>query len=264
MDADVELSTFTHGVIADPISEIRAGIPSRPRTDPLIIDSHSESGVLPATFIPRVGRRLRGSTERANIALLSAGATVRGRPRHPGHRDRVRSRGANETSTLRSAGAGAPVRRPLRPGCLIDGADGDFWRPDGPRKSFAGGAGLLSTARDYSRFLEMIRNDGVLDGVRILAPRTVALMRTNQVGSLHSPSGLGFGFGFETTDRVGANGLDPEGAYGWGGAYGSLYRVDPDANVVLLLMIQQLPNSTDIGQRFPALVQQALIDTHKH
>ena len=100
--------------------------------------------------------------------------------------------------------------------------------------------------------------------MRILAPRTVALMRTNQVGSLHSPSGLGFGFGFETTDRVGANGLDPEGAYGWAGAYGSLYRVDPSANVVLLLMIQQLPNSTDIAQRFPALVQQALIDTHKH
>ena len=41
--------------------------------------------------------------------------------------------------------------------------------------------------------------------------------------------GFGFGFGFETTDRVGANGLDPEGAYGWAGAYGSLYRVDPDA-----------------------------------
>ena len=110
----------------------------------------------------------------------------------------------------------------------------------------------------------MIRNGGVLDGVRILAPRTVALMTTNQVGALHSPNGLGFGFGFETTDRVGANGLDPVGAYGWAGAYGSLYRVDPDANVVLLLMIQQLPNSTDIGQRFPALVQQALIDTHKH
>jgi CubicO group peptidase (beta-lactamase class C family) len=145
-----------------------------------------------------------------------------------------------------------------------DGAKGQGAYVDGPRKSFAGGAGLLSTARDYSRFLEMIRNDGVLDGVRILAPRTVALMRTNQVGALHSPNGLGFGFGFETTDRVGANGLDPEGAYGWAGAYGSLYRVDPTANVVLLLMIQQLPNSTDIAQRFPALVQQALIDTHKH
>ncbi len=52
----------------------------------------------------------------------------------------------------------------------------------------------------------MIRNGGTLDGVRILAPRTVALMTTNQVGTLHSTTGLGFGLGFETTDRYGANG----------------------------------------------------------
>ena len=91
---------------------------------------------------------------------------------------------------------------------------------DGPRRSFAGGAGLLSTARDYARFLEMIRNGGALDGVRILAPRTVELMTTNQVGTLHSPTGLGFGLGFETTDRYGANGMDSVGAFGWGGAYG--------------------------------------------
>ena len=67
----------------------------------------------------------------------------------------------------------------------------------------------------------MIRNGGALDGVRILAPRTVALMTTNQVGTLHSATGLGFGFGFETTDRYGAKGLASVGAFGWGGAYGS-------------------------------------------
>ena len=117
---------------------------------------------------------------------------------------------------------------------------------EGPRKSFSGGAGLLSTARDYARFLEMIRNGGELAGVRILAPRTVALMTTNQVGSLHSATGLGFGLGFETTDRFGANGLDPQGAFGWAGAYGTIYRVDPEARLVLVMMIQLLPNATDI------------------
>ena len=86
----------------------------------------------------------------------------------------------------------------------------------------------------------MIRNGGALGGVRILAPRTVALMTTNQVGTLHSPSGAGFGLGFETTDRVGANGLDPVNAYGWAGAYGSIYRVDPNGGITILLMIQQL------------------------
>ena len=101
-----------------------------------------------------------------------------------------------------------------------DGPRGQGDYVDGPRKSFAGGAGLLSTARDYARFLEMIRNGGALDGVRILSPRTVELMTTNQVGTLHSTNGLGFGLGFETTDRPGANGLDSVGAFGWGGAYG--------------------------------------------
>ena len=65
---------------------------------------------------------------------------------------------------------------------------------------------LLSTIGDYSRFLEMIRRGGELNGVRILSPRTVALMTHNQIGTLHSPNGLGYGLGFETTDQVGANG----------------------------------------------------------
>src|SRR5205809_3428873 len=116
-----------------------------------------------------------------------------------------------------------------------DGPRGQGSYVDGPRKSFAGGAGLLSTARDYARFLEMIRNGGALDGVRILSPRTVELMTTNQVGTLHSAGGLGFGLGFETTDRYGANGMDSVGSFGWGGAYGSVYRVDPKARLVSVL-----------------------------
>src|SRR6516165_5696149 len=61
-----------------------------------------------------------------------------------------------------------------------DGPRGQGSYVDGPRKSFAGGAGLLSTAHDYARFLEMIRNGGAVDGVRILSPRTVELMTSNQ------------------------------------------------------------------------------------
>ena len=74
-----------------------------------------------------------------------------------------------------------------------EGSRGQGHYVDGPRKSFAGGAGLLSTAHDYARFLEMIRRGGELDGVRILSPRTVALMTTNQVGDLYRTPGLGFG-----------------------------------------------------------------------
>ncbi len=141
-----------------------------------------------------------------------------------------------------------------------DGPRGQGTYVDGPRRSFAGGAGLLSTAHDYARFLEMIRRGGAIDGVRILSPRTVALMTTNQVGTLHSPNGMGFGLGFETTDRYGANGLDSAGAYGWSGAYSSTYRVDPESRLVIVFMAQILPNTTDLGRKFPTLVYQALVE----
>jgi CubicO group peptidase (beta-lactamase class C family) len=142
-----------------------------------------------------------------------------------------------------------------------EGAKGQGHYIDGPRRSFSGGAGLLSTAHDYARFLEMIRNGGALDGVRILAPRTVALMTTNQVGTLHSTTGLGFGLGFETTDRYGASGMSGIGTFSWGGAYGTRYQVDPDARLTLVLMIQLVPNSTDLREKFPNLVYQALVDS---
>ncbi len=160
----------------------------------------------------------------------------------------------NRLAAVYGSGAdGRLVRAPEGPK-----GQGDF--VDGPRRSFAGGAGLLSTARDYARFLEMIRNGGVLDGTRILAPRTVRLMTTNQVGTLHSSTGLGYGLGFETTDRFGASGMDSVGSFGWGGAYGTWYRVDRDAHLVMVLMIQMIPNSTDIRQKFPTLVYQALME----
>jgi CubicO group peptidase (beta-lactamase class C family) len=160
----------------------------------------------------------------------------------------------NRLATVYSSGPEDTVVR------APEGARGQGDYVEGPRKNFAGGAGLLSTARDYARFLEMTRNGGVLDGVRILSPRSVALMTTNQSGTLHSTTGLGVGFGFETVDRYGALGLSSVGAYWWGGAYGSNYLVDPDARLVMVYMIQQIPNSTDLGQLIPVLVYQALTD----
>ena len=155
-------------------------------------------------------------------------------------------------ATVYSSGAdGKFVRAP-------DSAKGQGAYVEGPRRNFAGGAGLLSTARDYARFLETMRRGGSLDGARVLSPLSVRLMSTNQVGTLHSSTGLGFGLGFETVDRFGANGMSGEGAFGWGGAYGSMYRVDPGARLVMVLMIQLIPNATDLGAVFPSLVYQAL------
>jgi CubicO group peptidase (beta-lactamase class C family) len=162
----------------------------------------------------------------------------------PGDRERL--------SAVYASGAdGKAVRAP-------DGARGQGHYLDGPRRNFAGGAGLLSTARDYGRFLEAMRLGGTVDGARLLSPRSVKLMSTNQVGTLHSTTGLGYGLAFETTDRFGAAGLQAEGAFGWGGAYGSLYRVDPENKLTLVLMIQLIPNATDIRDVFPTLIYQAL------
>jgi CubicO group peptidase (beta-lactamase class C family) len=143
-----------------------------------------------------------------------------------------------------------------------EGARGQGHYVDGPRVSFAGGAGLLSTAGDYARFLEAIRRGGALDGARILSPRGAQLMHTNMVGALHG-DGMGFGLGFETTERFGANGFATEGSFGWGGAYGTTYRVDPAEGLVLVLMHQTMPNGTSLNGRFPTLVMQALVQPRR-
>ena len=168
----------------------------------------------------------------------------------PDQRDRL--------ATVYRSGADGTIER------APEGSRGQGHYADGPRKNFAGGAGLVSTIRDYSKFVEMIRNGGVANGTRFLSPRMLKLMRTNQVDTLHSDTGrglgLGFGLGFQTTDRYGANGLDSVGSYGWAGAYGTIYRIDPTADLSILMMIQQTPNTTDIRTKFPTLVYQALLE----
>ncbi len=157
-------------------------------------------------------------------------------------------------AVYRSDSLGHSVRAP-------DGAKGQGHYVDGPRRNFAGGAGLVSTAYDYARFLQMIAHRGAWNGQQFLSPHTVRLMTTNQVGTLHSTAGLGFGLGFETTDRYGANGLATEGSYGWGGAYGSTYLVDPTEGLVLVCMMQQTPNASDVAARYRTLVYQALTES---
>ena len=158
------------------------------------------------------------------------------------------------TAVYASRGDTGVARAPAGPR-----GQGDY--VEGPRRSFSGGAGLVSTARDYSRFLQMLLNGGTLDGVRILAPSTVALMTTDQVDTLFWSRGEGFGLGFRVLEEPGASGrIESVGTFGWGGAYGSTYEVDPRERLVLVFMLQQLPNRSDIAGRFPMLVYQALVE----
>jgi CubicO group peptidase (beta-lactamase class C family) len=132
---------------------------------------------------------------------------------------------------------------------------------EGPRVAFSGGAGLLSTARDYGRFLQMLLNGGEIDGVRLLGPKTVDLMTVNHVGSLFSDGNLGFGLGFDVTEDLGKAGRHGSvGAFGWGGAYHTTYWVDPKEKLVAALMTQLLPaGGSDLHSRFRALVYQSIV-----
>ena len=138
-----------------------------------------------------------------------------------------------------------------------------------------GGGGLSSTMSDYMKFAMMLRNGGELNGVRILSPRTVSYMASN-----HLPDGAdlsefgrplfaetafdGVGFGLTmsvTLDPVKAKVPGSVGDYGWGGAFSTIFTVDPVEDLVYLFMTQLMPSSAHpIRPQFKQLVHQALVD----
>jgi CubicO group peptidase (beta-lactamase class C family) len=131
---------------------------------------------------------------------------------------------------------------------------------EGPRASFSGGAGLVSTASDYARFLQMLLDGGTLDGVRLLSPSSVALMTADHIGDVYGVPGVGFGLGFSVVEDLGARGSPGSvGEYGWGGAYHSTYWVDPAERLVVVYLTQVIPAAglDDFG-KVRALVYQAL------
>jgi CubicO group peptidase (beta-lactamase class C family) len=142
-----------------------------------------------------------------------------------------------------------------------DGHPGQGAYVRGPRTAFSGGAGLLSTAADYARFLQMMLNGGELDGVRLLSPKTVELMTRNHIGDLYPSAGRGFGLGFETVEDLGRSGrYGSEGEFSWGSAYFSRYWVDPREQLVAIFLAQLLPaGGSDLQEKVRVLVNQAIV-----
>jgi len=133
----------------------------------------------------------------------------------------------------------------------------------GPRKSFSGGAGLVSSAADYYRFLQMMENGGELEGKRLLSPRTVKLMTVNHLpDSAGWNQGSGFGLGFSVVTDMGKSGTyGSEGTFGWGGAYHSTYWVDPAEELIVVYFTQVRPNARVPDQAvLRNLIYQALVD----
>ncbi|MEN9635210.1 MAG: hypothetical protein RL077_3614, partial [Verrucomicrobiota bacterium] len=102
---------------------------------------------------------------------------------------------------------------------------------------------------------------GELDGVRLLSPKAVELMRSNHTGTKYAGDTGAFGLGFWVMQDLGFYGeLGSVGAYGWGSAYFPQYLVDPKEKIVALMMTQLMPSGgNDLNQKFKVMMYQALV-----
>lgn len=169
-------------------------------------------------------------------------------------------------ATVYSSVPGSAIERAPDGGVMqqggIFGTVGQGHFVDGPRTSFSGGAGLLSTARDYATFLQMMLNGGELNGARILSPNTVKLMTVNHLGDIPYQPGQGWGLGFSIVTDLGARGVPGSlGEFGWAGAYHSTYWADPEEELVAVYFTQLIPAiDIDDQNKFRALLYQAIVD----
>ncbi|MEQ8788797.1 MAG: serine hydrolase domain-containing protein [Pirellulaceae bacterium] len=132
----------------------------------------------------------------------------------------------------------------------------------------SGGGGLVSTARDYTRFCQMVLSGGKLGEVRLLKPETVAEMTRNQlpksaipigVGPTNTRPGVGFGLGFSV--RMELNKNEPASVvneYGWGGAASTHFWISPDDDLLVVALQQQMPFTPLLEQTVKPLVRTAL------
>lgn len=138
----------------------------------------------------------------------------------------------------------------------------DYPAGEGPRLA-SGGGGLLSTAGDYGRFAQMILNGGELDGQRLLSRKTVELMTSDQVGRLELAAfnNTGFGLGFAVETGPSASGqLGSPGVIGWSGFFNTVFWIDPEEELIGILMMQHYPYGAPLLGRYRTLVYQALDD----
>ena len=146
-----------------------------------------------------------------------------------------------------------------------------------PPSLISGGGGLCSTAADYLTFCRALLNGGTLDGVRLIGPKTLALMTANHLpGNRDLPemsrsmfaeatySGVGFGLGFSVTMNP-AKTLVPgsPGEYAWGGAATTSFWIDPAEELITIFMTQVIPSSAyPVRRELRTMVYAAITDSH--
>ena len=135
------------------------------------------------------------------------------------------------------------------------GSDRFLKRPS----QLSGGGGLVSTARDYMRFCQMLLNKGQLGGVRVLKAETVEMMTRNQL-----PAGVywggrnGFGLGFSVQLTADRSGRSHVGEYGWGGAASTHFWISPKDDLAVVALSQYMPFSGQLQGAVKSLVYAAI------
>ena len=142
-----------------------------------------------------------------------------------------------------------------------------------PHTLFSGGGGLVSTAADYMRFCRMLLNGGALDGARLLAPKTVEMMRSDHLAADLKPfavrkstsgdtKGCGFGLGFRVITDIAQHGIiGSNGIYSWGGAASTVFWIDPAEDLIAILLTQFMPSSYyPLRREFQVATYQAMVE----
>jgi CubicO group peptidase (beta-lactamase class C family) len=133
---------------------------------------------------------------------------------------------------------------------------------------FSGGGGLLSTARDYCRFCQMLLNGGELDGTRLLRPETVAQMTSNQLPKEALPvrlggfpvPGHGFGLGVMVRMQVPSGPALPDGEFSWSGAASTYFWVAPKPQLIVIILQQIEPIDISLQLSLKPLIYSAIAD----
>ena len=137
------------------------------------------------------------------------------------------------------------------------------FKVDDGAKYESGGGGLTGTIEDYLRFTTALANGGALNGRRIIGRKTLEFMTADHVGARPGrPEGFGFGLGFEVRTKLGeARQAGSVGEYGWSGAAGTTFWIDPKEQLFAIYMVQaNEANTADLRMQFRSMVQAALLD----
>jgi CubicO group peptidase (beta-lactamase class C family) len=144
-------------------------------------------------------------------------------------------------------------------------AEGTFSYPAdypfrGPKKLFAGGAGLCSTAMDYARFCQLMLDGGKAGSTRLIGRKTAELMTHDQLGKAFPDQSFGLGFGIDGVKTPLAE-LGSSGEYNWGGFFYTAFVIDPKEQMITVFMAQLHPDGDlTLDRQFHVLAAQAVVD----